>query len=96
MNGILCNLTQFLGIAVNVYTVILFVYALVSWFPDARRSRWFDYLAAIVEPVLMPVRRIIPPIGGLDVAFLVVILLMQFVVRRLIDTAIVNSCFRMF
>jgi YggT family protein len=96
MNGILCNLTQFLGIAVNVYTVILFVYALVSWFPDARHSRWFDYLAAIVEPVLAPVRRIIPPIGGLDVAFLVVILLMQFVVRRLIDTAIVNSCFRMF
>ena len=95
MNGILCNLTQLLGVLVNVYTLVLFVYAVASWFPGAR-GRWLDYLAAVVEPVLMPVRRIIPPIGGLDIAFLVVILLLQLVVRPLITSSIVNACFRLY
>jgi len=40
-------------------------------------------LARIVEPVLMPVRRIIPPIGGLDLSFLVVILLVGWILRSL-------------
>ncbi|MBC5810439.1 MAG: YggT family protein, partial [Candidatus Eremiobacteraeota bacterium] len=31
-----------------------------------------------VEPVLNPVRRIIPPIGGLDIAFLAVIVLVSY------------------
>lgn len=95
MNGILCNLTRLLNIVVNVYTLVLFVYAVVSWFPDLR-GRWVGYLAAVVEPVLRPVRRIIPPIGGLDIAFLVVILVLQLVVRRIVDTALVNACFRIY
>lgn len=95
MNGILCNLTQILNVLVNVYTFVLLAYAIVSWFPDLR-GRWVYYLAAVVEPVLRPVRRVIPPIGGLDIAFLVVILVLQLVVRRVVDTALVNACFRIY
>lgn len=95
MNAILCNLTQFLGYAVTAYTVVLFVYAIASWFPGAR-GRWLEVLASVVEPVLAPVRRIIPPIGGLDIAFLVVILVLQMVVRPLLQSAVVNTCFRLF
>lgn len=95
MNAILCNLTQILGVAINVYTVVLFVYALVSWIPDIR-GRWVYYLAAIVEPVLSPIRRIVPPVGGFDLAFLIVILLLQFLIRPLIGSAIVNLRFRLY
>ena len=95
MNGILCTLTQLLDKLVYVYTLVLFVYAVVSWFPGAR-GRWVYYLAAIVEPVLRPVRRVIPPIGGFDIAFLVVILVLQLVVRRLIESAVVDTCYRIF
>ena len=49
----------------------LLVYALVSWVPSMR-GRWTDYVAMLVEPVLTPVRRIIPPVGGLDISFLIV------------------------
>jgi YggT family protein len=94
MNALLCNLTQILSVAVNVYTIVLFVYAVLSWIPDLR-GRWIYYLAAIVEPVLAPVRRIVPPIGGLDLAFLIVILLLQFLIRPLISSAVVNTCFRL-
>jgi len=95
MNGFLCNLTQLLSTALTVYTILMFVYAVVSWIPGLR-GRWTDYLGILIEPVLAPVRRIIPPIGGLDIAFLVVILLLQVVVRPLLNTAIVNACFRLY
>jgi YggT family protein len=94
MNALLCSLTQILGKAVTVYTIVLFVYAVLSWIPDLR-GRWMYYLAAIVEPVLAPVRRIVPPIGGLDLAFLIVILLLQFLIRPLIGSAVVNTCYRL-
>jgi YggT family protein len=80
-----------LGYAVNVYTLLLLVYAVISWVPDLRRGRWVYYLASLIEPVLIPIRRIIPPLGGLDLAFLVVLLVLQlFVGPRL--WAIANSC----
>jgi YggT family protein len=58
----------------------MLAYALVSWVPSLR-GRWSDYVAMLVEPVLTPVRRIIPPMGGLDLSFLVVIIVIQFVAR---------------
>jgi YggT family protein len=64
----------------NAYILVMLVYALVSWVPSLR-GRWTDYVAMLVEPVLTPVRRIIPPIGGLDISFLIVIIALQFVVQ---------------
>ena len=96
MNGVLCNLTHILDKVVFAYVIVLVVYALVSWFPDLRRGRWVSYLAAIVEPVLAPIRRIVPPIGGLDLAFLILILLLQFLIRPLIGSAVVNTCYRLY
>lgn len=93
MNLVLCNLTQILGVLVTIYTILLFVYAVLSWVPGLG-GRWVYYLAAVVEPVLVPIRRIIPPIGGLDLAFLIVILLLQFLIRPAINSAIFNTCLR--
>jgi YggT family protein len=95
VNLFTCDLARVLLWAVNIYTIVLFVYALLSWIPDLR-GRWLYYLAAIVEPVLVPVRRIIPPIGGLDLAFLVVLLILQLLIRPAIGNLVVNSCYRLF
>jgi YggT family protein len=40
-----------------------------------------------VEPVLQPVRRVIPPLGGLDLSFLVVILLVGYLMGLIRDFA---------
>jgi len=58
------------------------VYAVVSWVPSLQ-GRWTYYLARVVEPVLLPVRKIIPPVGGLDLAFLVVIILVGWLMRQI-------------
>jgi len=63
-----------LGWILRVFWIAMIAYAVVSWVPSLQ-GRWTYYVARIVEPVLMPIRRIIPPVGGLDIAFLVVILL---------------------
>jgi YggT family protein len=44
-------------------------------------------LFALTNPVLNPVRRIIPSIGGLDLSPVIVILLLQFI-RRVVDSLV--------
>ena len=92
MSLLTCDLSRVLLYAVNVYTLLMFVYAVISWIPDLRRGRWVYALASVIEPVLMPIRRIIPPLGGLDLAFLIVILVLQLLVRPALQTLVFNSC----
>jgi YggT family protein len=80
-----CSVVVVLHQIIMVYVIIMLVYAVVSWIPSIR-GRWTQYVAMLVEPILMPVRRIIPPLGGLDLSFLIVIILLQ-----VIDSALVRT-----
>ncbi len=82
MSGLSCDVARALGGVLNVFWILMLVYAVVSWVPSLQ-GRWTYYLARVVEPVLMPVRRIIPPVGGLDLAFLVVIILVGWLMRAI-------------
>jgi len=78
-----CTLTLDVLVPVlRVFWILMLLYAVVSWVPSLR-GRWTEYIAMVVEPVLVPFRRIIPPLGGLDVAFLVVILLVSWLMNAL-------------
>ncbi len=92
MNLLTCDLAQILLWVVNIYTLLMFVYAVISWIPDLRRGRWVYALGSVIEPVLIPIRRIIPPVGGLDLAFLIVILVLQLLVRPALQHLVFNSC----
>ena len=50
-------------------------YALMSWFSAATDARYF--LAQLVEPLLSPVRRVLPHMGGVDLSPIVLLLLIQ-------------------
>lgn len=91
MNGILCQLDQVVIWLARLYSLILLVYAVISWIPDIRGA-WVRYLAMLVEPVLAPVRRIIPPVGGLDLAFLVVLLVLNWLIVPLLGRAAYSAC----
>jgi YggT family protein len=86
----ICSLYTVVAWLLNAYVLVMLVYALVSWVPSLR-GKWTEYVAMLVEPVLTPVRRIIPPMGGLDISFLVVIIALQFVVRLAQSNA--QTCF---
>ena len=68
-----CVVYQVVGEVLRLYSYVMLAYAIVSWLPSLRGA-WTRYLSMLVEPVLAPVRRIIPPIGGFDISFIVVIL----------------------
>lgn len=74
-----------LVLAVWVLIVALIAQALMSWINP--HSPWAPAISQLTRPILRPVQRIIPPIGGrIDLSPLLVILLLQ-VVLRLIDVA---------
>jgi YggT family protein len=74
---LLYTVLRLVALTLWFYTVGLFVYVLLSWFGARGGMAFASVLADIVEPVLRPVRRLLPPIGGLDLSPLLVILLLQ-------------------
>ena len=58
-------------------TAAIFVRALLSWFPIDPRSALVTILYDITEPILDPLRRVIPRLGMIDITPLVAILLIQ-------------------
>jgi YggT family protein len=83
-----CQVALFLSKALQLYIIAMMVYALASWIPSLR-GRWLSYIAAIIDPVLIPLRRVIPPISGFDLSFLVLF----FIVQWLSGAVIRFSCY---
>jgi YggT family protein len=73
---------QILCEALNIYLLILLARAVMSWFPvrpGTGLASFLGVLMQLTEPVLAPVRRIIPPAGMFDLSFLVVLILIEVV-----------------
>jgi YggT family protein len=86
VNSLTCQLLFLVSKLFYLYFILMLVYAVVSWVPSLR-GRWSDYLAMVIEPVLMPLRRVIPPLGGLDISFLIVIILVSYLARMVVPTS---------
>ncbi len=71
---------------INLYVLAIFARAILSFFPISQGSPVAgvaSFLYRITEPVLAPVRRALPPMGGLDLSPLVVIIGLQIAARIL-------------
>ena len=65
----------------EAYVIIMFARIILSWFPinqSGGLGTVYEFLGRLTEPVLAPIRRIIPPLGmggmGFDLSPLVVLL----------------------
>ena len=67
--------------------------ALLSWFDP--RGQWTitRMLAEVTEPVIAPLRRVVPPVGMLDLSFIVAIILIP-VLERLLRQALFERAAR--
>ena len=72
-----------------VYLIELYLFlimlpmAIMSWFriqPGTPMAKVQLFLYRATEPILAPVRRVIRPIGSLDISFIVVFFVLQYVV----------------
>lgn len=79
-------LFQTIDLALSLYTWILIASAIFSWlyaFNVINSSNRFVssigmFLHNVTEPVLRPIRRILPDLGGIDISPIVVLLLIFF------------------
>jgi YggT family protein len=75
---------------ISIYTALLFIRILLSWFPSID---WlnppFSILSQLADPYLNIFRNIIPPLGGLDFSPLLALLLLQFIQQA--ATALLRS-----
>jgi YggT family protein len=67
MNGV--NLTAWILNPLLGLTIFLFIFRIVlTWYPQVNlNSLPFNLIAWPTEPFLIPLRKLIPPIGGVDI-----------------------------
>ena len=58
----------------NVFIFALIIMAIMSWFPGSTANPAYGLATSISAPVLKPLQRLIPPIGGLDLTVFFTIL----------------------
>jgi len=76
---------------VSLYTLLIFVRIILSWFPmspGGALANVTNVLFRLTEPVLGPVRRVIPSLGPFDVSPIVVVFLLGIVQRMLASVSL--------
>jgi len=72
---------------IAVYMLLIFARILYSWFADPH-SRVLHFLIRATEPVLGPFRRVIPPVGMMDISPIIVMFLLDLLKRAVAVTLI--------
>lgn len=76
-------LAQLINMMANLLTILVFVWAILSWFlPPYNPVR--EALDRIVEPMLAPIRRVVPTLGMIDISPIIFMILVQFLAQVLI------------
>jgi YggT family protein len=81
---LLAALRQLIVWALNVVVWITIIYAIVSWVNP--HAPFAPALGILLRPLLAPIQRILPPVGGFDLSPLVLLLavyVLQMVVARI-------------
>ena len=63
----------------NVMAVAIVIRSLLSWFPVDPNNFLVVFLVTVTDPILLPLRRIIPRLDMIDLSPMVAILLFMFI-----------------
>ncbi len=74
---------QVIDIAFTLYSFAIIARALLPWFRVNPYHPAMQFLIQITEPLLAPIRRSIPMLGGLDFSPMVALLILWFVEQLL-------------
>jgi YggT family protein len=80
--------TELLRLLIQLLNILMLAMvgrALLSWVDPGQQWAISRVLAQVTDPIVLPLRRVIPPIGMFDISFIVAILLIQVLQRLLIQ-----------
>lgn len=80
----MAELARLINMLGSALILLVFISALLSFFL-APYHPIREALDRIVNPMLNPIRRVVPTLGGLDFSPLILIILIQFVTRVLVS-----------
>ncbi len=64
-------------LTLNIYFFLIIAQVIISWVAAGQYNPMFALLSQVVEPALRPIRRLIPPIAGVDLSPLFAIIAIQ-------------------
>jgi len=73
------------GLVIELLGFAIFARAIISWFPIDRNGPVVQALAAVTDPILDPLRKVIPPIGMIDITPMIAMFLLLFIGSRLMS-----------
>jgi len=80
-----------ISMGLNFLLILVVARAVISWVQADPYNPIVQFLYTTTEPILQPVRRRLPPMAGIDISPLVVMMiaffLQQFLVRTLVQAA---------
>ena len=62
---------------IELYTLIVFVAIVASWMRPPPSNPIVQFVHALTEPALAPIKRLVPPVGGLDFSPMVLLIGLQ-------------------
>lgn len=77
-------LVTFIQVLGRVFSLAILVRVLLSWIPMDPSNPIIRFIYDITEPVLAPLRRVIPPVGGMDLSPIVAMFVIEIVQRALL------------
>jgi YggT family protein len=77
---------MFISTLIYILNFAIIIRALMSWFNPSPENPIVRFVTEITEPVLAPLRRIVPKIGMIDITPIVAILLMNVILQVLEST----------
>jgi YggT family protein len=86
---------QIVSYAFMIYEFLILIRVLLSWVNAGGYSRWtyhpiVRWLYRLTDPVLVPLQRLIPPLGGaIDISPMIALFLLE-IIRRIVVSVLVT------
>ena len=61
---------------IGIIILSMLIRSIASWFRMDERYAFIRFLARITDPFISPVRRLVPPVGFIDLSFIVTLFLL--------------------
>ena len=88
LGNLIIAVAQVLNIALTIYLWIVVIRAFISWVSPDPYNPVVQFLHKTTDPVLNPISRALPPMGGMDMSPLILILIIYFLQWFVVKTLI--------
>jgi YggT family protein len=88
LGNFIIAIAQVFNIALTIYLWIVIIRAFISWVSPDPYNPVVQFLHKATDPVLGPIARALPPMGGMDISPIILILIIYFLQWFVVKTLI--------